>query len=80
MLNLVCYVWVYYNWLFVFDCICAVLRGSLLYISCGLSGVKTNVELLLELLIISYRRETAKSEMEIGEMVCDIGAMTKMIS
>ena len=29
VLNCVCYVWLYYNWLFVFDCICAVLRGSL---------------------------------------------------
>ena len=31
----------------VFDCICGVLRGSLLYISCGLSAVKINEELLL---------------------------------
>ena len=29
MLNHVCYVWLYYTWFFVFDCICAVLRGSL---------------------------------------------------
>ena len=38
-----CYVWLYYDWLFVFDCICAVLRGSLLYISV----VEINEELLL---------------------------------
>ena len=35
------------NWFFVFDCICAVLRGSLLCISCGLSAVDINEELLL---------------------------------
>ena len=28
--NPCCYVWLYYNWFFVFNCICAVLRGSLL--------------------------------------------------
>ena len=31
----------------MFDCICAVQRGSLLYISCGLSAVRINEELLL---------------------------------
>ena len=44
--NARCYVWLYYYWLFMFDCICAVLRGSLLYISCGLSAVKINEQLL----------------------------------
>ena len=46
MLNLVCLCLVYYNWFFVFDCICAVLRGSLLCNSFGLSAVKINEELL----------------------------------
>ena len=36
----------------VFDCMCAVLRGSLLYISCGLSAVEINKELLLLLLLL----------------------------
>ena len=37
----------------MFDCICAVLRGSVFYISCGLSAVKMNKELLLLLLLLS---------------------------
>ena len=49
MLNLVCYVWLYYEWFFVFNCICAVLRGSLRN-SCGLSAVKINEKILLLLL------------------------------
>jgi len=44
MLNRVCYVWLCYNCLFVFACICAVQRGSLLYISCGLSAIEINEE------------------------------------
>jgi len=48
----VCYVWFYHNWFFVFDCICDVLRGSLLYISCGLSAVEINELLLLLLLLL----------------------------
>jgi len=39
------YVWLYYDCLFVFDYICIVLCGSVLYISCGLSAVKINEEL-----------------------------------
>ena len=43
MRYLVCYVWLYYNWFFVFNfnCICAVLRGNLLC-SCGLSTTVRN--------------------------------------
>ena len=43
-LNLVCYVWLYYN--FVFNCICAVLRGSLLC-SCGLSTMLWNKGIII---------------------------------
>ena len=57
--NPCCYVWLYYNWFFVFYCICAVLHGSVLYISCGLSAVKINEELLL-LLVRQYRIEIEK--------------------
>ena len=42
----------YYDWFFVFNCICAVLRDSLLCNSCGLSAVKVNKELLLLLLLL----------------------------
>ena len=55
MLNLVCYVWLYYNWFFVFNCICAVLRGSLLC-SCGLSTMK--IKELLLLLLLLFREQT----------------------
>ena len=51
--NARCYVWLYNYWLFMFDCICAVLRGSLLYISCGLSAVEINELLLLLLLLLT---------------------------
>ena len=40
----------------MFYCICAVLRGSLLCISCGFSAVKINDELLLLLLLLQQLR------------------------
>jgi len=56
MLIRVCYVWLYYSWFFVFNCICAVLRDSLLYVSCSLSAVEINEELLLLLLLLSINK------------------------
>ena len=55
MLNHVYYVWLYYTWFFVFDCIGAVLRGSL-YNSCGLSAVKINEQLSLGRVALGAQR------------------------
>ena len=45
----------YYTWFFVFDCICAVMCGSL-YNSCGLSAVKINEQLLLGRVALGLQR------------------------
>ena len=48
MLNLVCYVWLYYNWFFVFNCICAVLRGSLYVVAdCQLLNKRITIIIIL---------------------------------
>jgi len=61
-----CYVWLYYSWFFVFDYICAVLHGSMLYNSCGLSAVKINEELLLLLLLSSSYQHTSIQNINSG--------------
>ena len=58
MLNLICYVWLYYNWFFMSICICAVLRRSLLCNSCGVSAVKINEQLLFIITIIISARQS----------------------
>ena len=73
MLNLVCYVWLYYNWFFVFDCIYAVLFGSLLHISRGLSAVKINELLLLGHVALWEERPIIiklSRERSVGRSVC----------
>ena len=52
--NPCCYVWLYCSWFFVFDCICAVLRGSLLYH--GLSAVKPGYGLHIGCVFQGHRR------------------------
>ena len=53
----------------MFDCICAVLRGSVLYISFGLSAVKINEELLLLLLCTDLPAEYLQVLVTVGESV-----------
>ena len=56
----VCYVWLYYNWFFVFNCICAVLLGSLLCNSCGLSAVKIKRRIIIIIIISFWYRSRSK--------------------